>query len=90
MFLRAAREHNLNLRASWIIGDRPSDYLSAYAFGGRGVLVKTGYGAESIAQLGRYASLAPAFVADDLAAAIDSILSLAVPSSVSAGGELRL
>ncbi len=80
MFLRAAREHNIDLRASWIIGDRPGDYLSAYAFGGRSVLVKTGYGAESVAELSRYASLAPSFVADDLPSAVNSILGLSAPS----------
>lgn len=76
MFLRAAREHNIDLRASWVIGDRPEDYLSGYTMGGRGVLVKTGYGAESLERLERYSSLPPEFVADDLPSAVNSILSL--------------
>lgn len=41
---RAAREHGLNLAASWIVGDRYADLEMAYATGGRGILVMTGYG----------------------------------------------
>ena len=76
MFLRAAREHNIDLSSSWVIGDRPGDYLSGYTIGGRGVLVKTGYGAESLAELERYAALPPEFVAEDLPSAVNTILSL--------------
>lgn len=41
---RAAREHGLDLAASWIVGDRYADLEMAYAAGGRGILVMTGYG----------------------------------------------
>ena len=61
-----------------MIPRHPGDFLSGYTIGGRGVLVKTGYGVESVAQLERYSALPPEFVADDLAAAVDSILSLPI------------
>ena len=41
---RAAREHALDLAASWIVGDRYADLEMGYAAGGRGILVMTGYG----------------------------------------------
>lgn len=39
MFLRAAREHGLDLARSWWVGDRPRDVAPAGRFGGRAVLV---------------------------------------------------
>ena len=50
MHLRAARELGLDLAASWYVGDKLSDVLPAAATGGRGVLVRTGYGAEAEAE----------------------------------------
>jgi len=41
---RAAREHELDLSASWVVGDRYADLEMGYAAGGRGILVMTGYG----------------------------------------------
>jgi D-glycero-D-manno-heptose 1,7-bisphosphate phosphatase len=41
---RAAREHALDLAASWVVGDRYADLEMAHAAGGRGILVMTGYG----------------------------------------------
>ncbi len=41
---RAAREHELDLAASWVVGDRYADLEMGYAAGGRGILVMTGYG----------------------------------------------
>lgn len=46
MYLSAARELGVDLAASAYIGDRLGDVLPARSFGGRGVLVRTGYGAE--------------------------------------------
>jgi D-glycero-D-manno-heptose 1,7-bisphosphate phosphatase len=39
MFLRAAREHGVDLPRSWWVGDRARDVAPAGRFGGRGVLV---------------------------------------------------
>jgi D-glycero-D-manno-heptose 1,7-bisphosphate phosphatase len=41
---RAAREHALDLAASWVVGDRYADLEMGHAAGGRGILVMTGYG----------------------------------------------
>ena len=41
---RAAREHALDLAASWVVGDRYADLEMAHTAGGRGILVMTGYG----------------------------------------------
>ncbi len=41
---RAAREHNLDLGRSFVVGDRYGDVELAHAAGGRGILVLSGYG----------------------------------------------
>ena len=46
MYERAAAEHGIDLEASWYTGDKITDVLPALALGGRGVLVRTGYGRE--------------------------------------------
>ena len=49
LFLAAARELNVNLRASWFIGDAETDLEAARAAGVRFVLVRTGMGASTSA-----------------------------------------
>jgi D-glycero-D-manno-heptose 1,7-bisphosphate phosphatase len=44
MILQAAKEYNLDLNASFLIGDKISDLLSAENAGCLGILVETGYG----------------------------------------------
>ncbi len=44
MLLRAARELDLDLSRSWLIGDRLSDMEAGSAAGCRTILVRTGYG----------------------------------------------
>jgi len=46
MYLQAAEEHEVDLGQSVYIGDRLKDVEAAAAFGGLGILVQTGYGAE--------------------------------------------
>ena len=41
---RAAHEHALDLRASWIVGDRYADLEMGHTVGTRGILVMSGYG----------------------------------------------
>lgn len=70
MLLRAARELDLDLTQSWMIGDSLSDVLAGRNAGCRGsILVRTGYGE-------RHASEADAFdfMADDLLSAAKFIL----------------
>ena len=45
LFLRAAREHGLNLSLSVYIGDRLRDIEPGIELGGTAILVRTGYGA---------------------------------------------
>ena len=69
MHLRAAAELGLDLAHSYYVGDKVTDVLPALALGGRGILVRTGYGRE-------HESDVPAgvTVVDDLRAAADLIL----------------
>ncbi|MEX2528033.1 MAG: HAD family hydrolase [Gemmatimonadota bacterium] len=46
MYLQAARELGLATRGSFYVGDRWKDVLPAVRFGGRGILVRSGYGRE--------------------------------------------
>ena len=70
MFLRAAREHGLDLAASWFVGDRDRDVAPAHEWGGRAVLVRS---AQSEADAGGGdGSIA---IVDSLAKAVDLILS---------------
>lgn len=70
----AAREHDLDLRKSFVVGDRYGDIQLAHAAGARAILVRTGYGAgEEQWHLPGWA-LQPAFVADDLRDAVEWIL----------------
>ncbi len=42
LLLDAAKEHGINLKESWMIGDRPSDVMTGINAGTRAILVKTG------------------------------------------------
>jgi D-glycero-D-manno-heptose 1,7-bisphosphate phosphatase len=67
MLLRAAREFDVDLAASWMIGDNITDMQAARAAGVRGILVLTGLGD---AQLRTFAD-APWFtIADTVADAL--------------------
>lgn len=74
LFVAAAREHNLDLRTSWMIGDRATDFLAARPLGGRSALVRTGYGRQCERELEKYLDLPPDLICDDLPAAIERIL----------------
>jgi D-glycero-D-manno-heptose 1,7-bisphosphate phosphatase len=70
LYRRAISEFGLDAGASWGIGDRLSDLLPVRELGGRGILVRTGTGAEHAA-----AAVESGFeVADDLAAAVRRIV----------------
>lgn len=70
MYETAARELGLDLQASWYIGDKLTDVAPALELGGRGILVRTGYGVEMEEDVP-----AGVTVLDDLAAAAGMILS---------------
>ena len=62
---RAARELDIDLGRSFVVGDKLSDLEAGAAAGCRGVLVRTGYGAEEERRLDG-SLVRPAHVADDL------------------------
>lgn len=69
LFEQAIADHDLDAAASWGIGDRIKDLEPVRALGGRAVLVRTGFGAEHVAEVGNRF-----FTAADLPAAADLIL----------------
>lgn len=73
MLAQAAREHDIDLTRSFVIGDKSSDINLATNAGARGVLVMTGYGRETLANRGTW-PCAPAIIADDLLDAVRRIL----------------
>jgi D-glycero-D-manno-heptose 1,7-bisphosphate phosphatase len=74
MLERAAREHVLDLRRSFVVGDRYVDIELAHRAGARGILVRTGYGEGELAWHGAQWRRQPDFVAEDLTRAAEWIL----------------
>jgi D-glycero-D-manno-heptose 1,7-bisphosphate phosphatase len=75
MLLRAARELDLDLGRSFMIGDRYLDVRAAHAAGVRSVLVCSGDGKDEVAKYAGQAVPQPNFVADNLLHAVEAILS---------------
>jgi D-glycero-D-manno-heptose 1,7-bisphosphate phosphatase len=71
LYRRAAEDLDLDLSASWGVGDRLSDLDPVVALGGRAILVRTGTGREHAAA----AADAGYPVVNDVSAAVDRILS---------------
>lgn len=69
MLFAAARELDLDLGASFFIGDTARDMEAAAAAGVRGVLVKTGYGLNNLD-----GKVKPVYIADDILAAVRWLL----------------
>ena len=67
MLLHAAREHDIDLEQSWMIGDRPADVGAGRAAGCRTIRVLTGPPPED-------GEAAPDFTVPDMAAAAEVIL----------------
>jgi D-glycero-D-manno-heptose 1,7-bisphosphate phosphatase len=74
MLERAAKEHILDLRRSFMVGDRYADIELARNAHARGVLVRTGYGEGELTWHAAKWPVPPNFVAENLAQAIDWIL----------------
>lgn len=70
LYLRAASELGLDLGKSFYVGDKPTDVEPARTLGGTGLLVRTGYGRESVDEVPRTVN-----VVDDIEMAADWILS---------------
>jgi D-glycero-D-manno-heptose 1,7-bisphosphate phosphatase len=74
MLERASREHGLDLRRSFVVGDRYLDIDLAHRAGARGILVRTGYGEGELAWHAAQWPRRPDFVAEDLTEAAEWIL----------------
>jgi histidinol-phosphate phosphatase family protein len=66
---RAEREHEIDLRRSFVVGDHPSDVELADAVGAKGIYILTGHGVKHRGEL-----QTPAPVVADIGAAVDLIL----------------
>jgi D-glycero-D-manno-heptose 1,7-bisphosphate phosphatase len=71
---RAAADLGIDLGRSYVVGDRFLDLELAWAVGGRGVLVRTGYGLGELTHLAPGRPRPPDLVADHLLEAVDRIL----------------
>jgi D-glycero-D-manno-heptose 1,7-bisphosphate phosphatase len=74
MLERAALEHALDLKHSFVVGDRYGDIELARNAQARAILVRTGYGEGELAWHAAKWPLQPDFVAEDLSHAADWIL----------------
>ena len=74
MLERAAREHALDLRRSFVVGDRYGDVELAHNAQARGILVRTGYGEGELTGHSAKWPVPADFVAQDLSEATDWIL----------------
>ena len=80
MLLQAAREHNVDLSRSFVIGDKSSDMNLATNAGAKGVLVLTGYGRETSEDRDHWPCNRE-LVADNLLEAVRLILDIAPTES---------
>ena len=77
MLLRAARDLNINLTLSYLVGDRYIDMIAARRAGVKGILVKTGYGNDLLQDDGPdrpTPESEPDFIAADILEAVQWIL----------------
>jgi D-glycero-D-manno-heptose 1,7-bisphosphate phosphatase len=74
LFSTAAAEHDIDLTASFVVGDRWSDLKAAAACGATSVLVLTGYGRGDLEYIGPDQKLQPDHVAEDLQEAVTWII----------------
>ncbi len=77
LFLQAARDMDIDLTASYMIGDRYRDMEAARGAGVKGVLVKTGYGTDILTNTGPDQETPegkPDFIAEDILQAVQWIL----------------
>ena len=75
MLRRAEREFGIDLRRSYVVGDRMIDMQAGQSVGAAAILVRTGYG-EAELELCRRENVKPDGVADDLFAAVQHIEAL--------------
>jgi D,D-heptose 1,7-bisphosphate phosphatase len=69
LLLQAAKEMNISLHDSWMVGDSTADILAGERAGTQTILVKSGYGGKD-----KKYDVEPNFVVDDLSSAVDLVL----------------
>jgi histidinol-phosphate phosphatase family protein len=74
MLVRAAREHGIELRRAFMVGDKASDLEAGRRVGCRTVLVLTGYGEQSRETFNKYNDFRPEYISTDLNGAVKWIL----------------
>ncbi|WP_448601999.1 D-glycero-alpha-D-manno-heptose-1,7-bisphosphate 7-phosphatase [Thermoleptolyngbya sp.] len=72
MLVAAAWEHNLNIRRSFMVGDKATDVDLAHNAGCKGILVQTGYGDRVLSGAYQHPTQ-PDYIAENLAAAVEWI-----------------
>jgi len=72
---KAAEELDIDLEASFMVGDHFADVAAGLAVGGKGILVLTGHGEKTLGEKATW-TVSPSWIAQDLAAAVDWILSV--------------
>jgi D-glycero-D-manno-heptose 1,7-bisphosphate phosphatase len=82
MLIRAAREHDLDLGRSVVVGDRYADVAMAHAAGALGLLVKTGYGRGDFEYHGKEWPRQPDAAVEDLEEATEWILRVFAPRAM--------
>ena len=73
MLRRAEKELDVDLAASYVIGDKQADVETAYAAGAKAILVLTGYG-RAEREMHKTSARQPHLVAENLSEAVDAIL----------------
>ncbi len=76
MLLKAAKEHNLALSRSFMIGDKYSDMECGWVAGCRSAFVLTGYGRGEMELHGDSWPRKPDIIVEDVYAAVESILEI--------------
>ncbi|MCG6534915.1 MAG: HAD family hydrolase [Syntrophales bacterium LBB04] len=69
----AAKQMNISLEQSYMIGDMAKDIEAGFKAGLQGILVRTGYGKETEKEIGA-GEINPAYIADDLLDAVSWIM----------------
>ncbi len=73
LLVQASKEHDIDLKNSFVVGDKYSDIALAHAVGACGIMVRTGYGAEQWQEHQTWPAL-PDYMAKDLADAGEWIM----------------
>jgi histidinol-phosphate phosphatase family protein len=73
MAVRGAKDFNINLKKSYVVGDSTRDYLLGYNIGGKGILVLTGHGKKQQKKISRE-MVQPFAICKDLKQAVNLII----------------